>query len=705
MPLLTVSLALAGLALGVLPLEGAAGEWLRVVGLLLVLGFSWWRAGQLGAGLAARLALLLLVPALLLWGVVRQPQPGPADPVRLLPAAPMSAVPQQVRLRGTLVADPRPRGDQGGCSAVLEQTGGRTELLWRQCPAVQQGWRLEVDGLLRRPASGPHPLLSGPAERLARQGIWSQLRLEDPPTVLERPAPPIAEVRRRMAAALLASGGPERGGVLAALVLGSAVVPLPAEVREAFRAAGLSHALAASGFHLTVLLGAVMALGRRLPRPPRAALAIGAMLLFLLLAGPQPSVVRAVLMGGVAFAVLEGGGRSRPLGVLLLSVLVMLLVRPNWLLDVGFQLSVAATAGLILTASDLEQALQRWLPAGEGSGWIGAGLAVPVAASLWTLPLQLLHFGVVPLYAVPANLVVAPLLTPLTLGAMAMALCAVTLPALLPLLAWPLGALCGLLLLLVRGFAALPMAQWQVGRPIPWLVLLLFLSLLPWLLQGQRWRRLGLAGLGLTLALHLSLLGADRLLLVHQWGGDLLLARHRGRGALISLRADGLSCSSAARLATGLGLSRYDWIALLDPVASDEHACWQQQSPLVLAASEGRAPLLPGQRLESPGLALTPLSADSHAHVLTVGSHRWLLLPDRQSLLAWQQQLGPEAGPGSDRADGWSGTWLGFQPWPLERQAVAAAAPRRLWVSGEWPDAPSGWQASGGSGALDSPAG
>jgi len=62
------------------------------------------------------------------------------------------------------------------------------------------------------------------------------------------------------------------------------------------------------------------------------------------------------------------------------------------------------------------------------------------------------------------------------------------------------------------------MAQWQVGRPIPWLVLLLFLSLLPWLLQGQRWRRLGLAGLGLTLALHLSLLGADRLLLVHQWG-------------------------------------------------------------------------------------------------------------------------------------------------------------------------------------------
>jgi predicted membrane metal-binding protein len=47
------------------------------------------------------------------------------------------------------------------------------------------------------------------------------------------------------------------------------VVPLPAELREAFRASGLSHALAASGFHLTVLLGAVMVLARPLGRPGR----------------------------------------------------------------------------------------------------------------------------------------------------------------------------------------------------------------------------------------------------------------------------------------------------------------------------------------------------------------------------------------------------------------------------------------------------
>ncbi len=689
MPVLLVSLALAGLALGTLPL----GLPVRGLALLALAAAGCWQAGRLGASTAARFALVLLAPALLLWALWLQPHPGSADPARLLPAA--GRLP--VLLRGSLAGDPRRRGEEGACAVPLATAGGSSELLLDPCPELRQGWWVEARGELRRPAAGPHPLLSGAAERLARQGIWSQLRLDPDPgalRVLRRPAAPVADLRRRMAAALLELGGAEKGGVLAALVLGSAVVPLTAEVRESFRAAGLSHALAASGFHLTVLLGAVMLLGRRLPRLPRCALAVGAMLLFLLLAGPQPSVVRAVLMGGVAFAVLEGGGRSRPVGVLLLSVLLMLLVQPSWLLDVGFQLSVAATAGLILTATDLEAALARRLP-----GWAAAGLAVPLAASLWTLPLQLLHFGTVPLYAVPANLVVAPLLTPLTLGAMAMALAAVLLPLLLPLLALPLLPLTALLLGSARFFAGLPMAQWQVGRPLPLLVLLFSLALLPWLLPRQRsgLRQLGAAGLALVLAWHLALLGGDQLLLVHQWGGDLLLARHRGRGALISSRADGLSCSAAGRLAVGLGLARYDWITLLDPVASADPGCWRRHASLLLAADSGSVPLRPGQRLESPGLVLRPLSEDSQALALDVGRHRWLLLPDPQALEAWRRLAPAPARP--------SGIWLGFPPRRRERQLVEAAAAARVWVSGAWPSPPAGWFASGPSGSLQGPAG
>ena len=66
--------------------------------------------------------------------------------------------------------------------------------------------------------------------------------------------------------------GSQRGGLIAALVLGSAQVQLPAELREAFRVAGLSHALAASGFHLSVVLGSVLAVGFALLRPLRVLL-------------------------------------------------------------------------------------------------------------------------------------------------------------------------------------------------------------------------------------------------------------------------------------------------------------------------------------------------------------------------------------------------------------------------------------------------
>lgn len=209
------------------------------------------------------LALLLaLLAARVLSGAGALPQPGPQDPVRQLPAA--GQLP--VRLRGVLLADPTPAGADGRCSVLVQLPGGRSEASFESCPPLQQNWRVELDGALRRPMPAPHPLLAGPAERLARQQAYSQLRVERWRLLERRPAP-IAAVRRRMAEALQRQAGAEKGGLLAALVVGSAAAPLPAEIRAAFRAAGLSHALAASGFQLSVLLGALLPLSRRFGLP------------------------------------------------------------------------------------------------------------------------------------------------------------------------------------------------------------------------------------------------------------------------------------------------------------------------------------------------------------------------------------------------------------------------------------------------------
>ena len=680
----------------------------------------------LGAG---TLLVALVLLALVAWGIAtRQPQPGPEDPVRWLAEGERTA---SVQLEGRLRTDPVPQpvetqpagpkagaaaGGAQGCRVLLDSEGGASELIFSRCPTLQEGWQVRVAGSLTRPRSAPHPLLASAQERLGRQGVWSQLRVERY-TLLKRPATPIADLRRRIAASFLRQAGPHKGGLLAALVLGSAVVPLPSELRDDFRVAGLSHALAASGFHLTVLLGAVLALARPLGRAlrlPLAALAIG---LFLLLAGPQPSVVRAVLTGAVALVALEFGRRSRPLPWLVAAAALMLLVRPDWLQDVGFQLSVAATAGLLVSANPLEQMLLGGKPrnrpnakaAGDAADsptqsekgapwlrrWLAAAVAVPLAATLWTLPLQLLHFGVLPLWAVPANVLAAPLLTPLTLGAMAVALLDLVIPPLTGVLLGPLGALAGVLSQVAHGFAHLPMAQWQTGRPQPWLVLGLALGLLGWLLPGlrRRWRLLASSLLILVVALHVASLRADGLLLVRDGDADLLVARHRGRTALVATRADGFSCRRASRLATGLGSPRYDWVLSLDPLASPEPDCWRTLSPLVLLTGEDIAPLGPGQRLRSEGLAVEALSAESNALQLLVGGQRWLLLPDRGALQAWRHNPKP-----------WDqeGLWLGFQPLARERRWLEERAPRRVWISGMAPESlPKGWQSSGVRGSLE----
>ena len=354
----------------------------------------------------------------------------------------------------------------------------------------------------------------------------------------------------------------------------------------------------------------------------------------------MPSVLRAVLMGAIALLIRESGERARPLGLLLVSLLALLLWQPAWLLDLGFQFSAVATAGLVLTAPRLQQRLS-------------AALAVPIAACLWTLPLQLLHFGVLPLYAVPANLLAAPLLTLLTTGAMAAALAAQLVPPLLPvitaLLQWP----AELLLLLVQGAAALPLAQLALGQPPLVLVLLLSLGLMPWLLGcSGPWRRWG-AGLVLISCLWQGQrLLADELLELPIGKGNLVLLRHGGRGALVSRDAGPRSCSQAQRLRQALGLPRLDWVVLLDPVPADDFGCWQQLSP--------QLQVLPRGELSSPGLVFRSQLQVPGAALLQLGRRCYCL-----------RQQGVSANMDALAACGQCPTTKGGPPKP----ASSAAAP------------------------------
>lgn len=428
--------------------------------------------------------------------------------------------------------------------------------------------------------------------------------------------------------------------------------------------AGLSHALAASGFHLSVLLGSVLMLARRWPPGLRLPLAATALLLFLCLAEPQPSVVRAVLMAGMALLIRESGHHSRPVGVLVLTLSGMLMLRPAWGLSIGFQLSAAATAGLILTAPRLEQAVQAWLP--DRCQGLAAALSIPVAAMLWTLPLQLLHFGAMPLYALVANLLVAPLLAPLTLLAMLSALLVLVGPtAVLLLLLWPVHQLAGLVITMAGWISHWPGAQLLTGRPQAWVVALLVLGLLPWSLGAAPCcRRLSLIPMATAVLVHGLVQFGDGLVAVERFGRHWLLARHRGRAALVSTHGDASGCRMAKKLAAVHGHSRLDWMMLLDPVATEVLSCWQTLVHRVEASQQGRSPIAIGQVLRSTGLSVQRLQARSGALVMRVGHQRWQLVPSPQDLWALQQRQRLEP------RQLITGTWLGFKP----------SAPQRRWL-------------------------
>lgn len=187
------------------------------------------------------------------------------------------------------------------------------------------------------------------------------------------------------------------------------------EVQEEFRRSGLTHLLAVSGTNLTIVLAVVLLLARSLGAPRRVLVVLGLVSVagFVLLARPDPSVVRAAAMGVVGLAALGLGSRG---GIRALSVaIVALLFIDPWLSrSLGFVLSVCATAGILLAAPPLAGRLERWMPR-----WCALAVAVPIAAQLACTPAIAAISGEVSLVAVFANVLAGPLVAPATVAGLA----------------------------------------------------------------------------------------------------------------------------------------------------------------------------------------------------------------------------------------------------------------------------------------------
>ncbi len=209
-------------------------------------------------------------------------------------------------------------------------------------------------------------------------------------------------------------------GLVPGLVDGD-VSRMPEQLTADFRTTGLTHLTAVSGANVAIVCGAVLfAVRRGLRLGPRVSAVLAGLALagFVILARPQPSVVRAGVMGGLALAALASGRRRAALPALSAAVILVVGAQPAMARSIGFALSVLATVALLLVAPPLA----RWVARHGVPMWLAAAIAVPVAAHLVTAPLIASISGQVSLVAIPANLLVAPAVAPATILGVVVAL-------------------------------------------------------------------------------------------------------------------------------------------------------------------------------------------------------------------------------------------------------------------------------------------
>lgn len=419
------------------------------------------RAGALALGLAvlgvcamgrARVAGVLLVGAAAAAGLAAGGRAAAASELLLLSQRPG----RKVVAEGHALTD--------GARFVLQVSRldaartGTLRLLVRGRVRVGLGDRVQVSGRLLPLPTPRNPGEPDPARFWYRHRVVAVLAADRVKVLVPGEAYRLLQlasgVRHALADVYRRTLRDPYGAVLAGVVLG---VPVQdPEIRDAFRASGLAHLLVASGAQLTTVAAAAYVALRRLRPSVRALGALGAVLAFAFVAGWEPSMARAAVMAGLCALAVVVRREPDPVTVLAATGAALLSSNPLLIRDVGFQLSFAATAGLVVLAPELEGRLQT-LPR-----LVRETLAAAAACQILVAPVLLWHFGQVQPLALAANVLAVPAaatLVPLGLAAGLAGL--VWQGAALPLL-WAAEAGCAYLVAVARGISGLPAATWQV---------------------------------------------------------------------------------------------------------------------------------------------------------------------------------------------------------------------------------------------------
>jgi competence protein ComEC len=381
--------------------------------------------------------------------------------------------------------------------------------------------------------------------------------------------------------------------VLAGILLG-VETGIPEAVAQAFKETGTSHIIAISGFNMAIVAALfVSVFGRLFGVHWGAFAAIIGLSLYTILVGGDPAVVRAAIMAGFALFARQVGRRQQALNTLAITAALMALINPQVPWDVGFQLSFAATLGLVLYARPMQDGFAILLSrrvsqekARKVAGPVGEYVLFTIAAQITTLPIMAYHFGSISWVAFLANPAILPAQPPIMiLGGLALILGMLWRPLgiLTAPLAWPFVLYT---IRVVEFFAQLPGGSIVLGDfSLMWVILFytsLFGLTLGWqqikewltgsrenLIQGIAIPVIVVLGVVTVLVWRMALNAPDGLLhltILDVGSGDAILLRTpEGHSVLIN------GGPSSSRLSDGLGRrlppfdKHLDWLIVAAP--------------------------------------------------------------------------------------------------------------------------------------------
>ena len=381
-----------------------------------------------------------------------------------------------------------------------------------------------------------------------------------------------AVIRNEITSVIDKTFSPECAAFAKALLVGE-TDDISYETDTAFKISGVRHIIAVSGLHVTILFSLVyFVTGRK--RLLTTLLGLPMMLFFAAIAGFSPSIKRACIMHALMVLALLFEKEYDSATALSFAALIMLIVNPWTVTNVGFQLSVGCMAGIICFAGKIRDwvmarkhltSLKSW--SRKIANWFASSVAMSLSAIVFTTPLCAYYFGMVSL--------VAPITNLLTLWIVTFVFYGVILAVLAGLLWLPLGGVLAYvtswginyIFLITKWIASFPLSAVYTSNPFIILWLVLCYGLLIWYLLMKKKRPLEF-GCCAALMLSVALLGgwllpqrdACRLAVLDVGQGQCIVLQSEGKTYVVDCGgySDTMAADKAASYLLGQGISRID---------------------------------------------------------------------------------------------------------------------------------------------------